>query len=113
MMLVGILYWLSSVTSMHWRIRVSTSYPALLEAKKAIRVIYLVEFPVSAVEHHLEGNVGAVLNTWDSRCAGGNADASRCARSLEITDDELVSAGRGMEVVEGRRGSGGRNQHSD
>jgi len=97
---------------MHWRTRVSTSCSVLLEAKKRV-VIYLVEFSVSAVEHHLEGNVGAVLNTRDSRCGGGNADASRRARSLEIADDELISTGRGVEIVERRRRSRSGDQHSD
>lgn len=60
---------------------------------------YLVEFPISTVEHHLEGDVGPILNARDSRCGGHDADASSGARSLEIIDDELVSAGRGVEVV--------------
>jgi len=73
---------------------------------------YLVEFSVSAVEHHLEGDLGPILNARDSRCGGHDLDAPGRARSLEITDDELVSTGRGVEVVEGRRGRRGGEQYS-
>ena len=74
--------------------------------------MYLVKSPISAIKHHLEGNVGAVLNTRDSRRGGHNADAAGSARSLEIADDELVATGRSVKIIEGRRGSRGREHHS-
>lgn len=88
--------------------------PHSLEARKPrSRDVYLVEPSIAAVKHHLEGNVGAVLNTRDSRRGGQNADASGSARSLEIADDELISTGRGVKIVEGSRGSRGREHHPD
>jgi len=73
----------------------------------------LVEFPIPAVKHHLEGNVGSILDTRDSRLASQDADAPRGARSFEIIDDELVGTGRGVEVAKGLGGRYGREQHSD
>ena len=85
--------------------------PQPLRERGCVR--YLVEFPISAVEHHLKGNVGPGLNARDSRLCGLDADTSTLTRSLEIVDDELIRAGRGMEIVKGRGGSRGGDQHSD
>ena len=38
------------------------------------RVAYLVEHPIPAVEGHLEGDVGAILNARNSRRGGLNTD---------------------------------------
>jgi len=94
------------------RVRASDiSWDAILIVEQDVHA--LVEFPVATIENHLEGNVGPVLNTRDSCLGGLNADASRRARPLEITDDELVRTGGGVEVVKGRRGGGGGQHHSD
>jgi hypothetical protein len=77
-------------------------------------VAYLVEYPVSAVIDHLEGNVGAILDALDARCGGHHVDTeSGSAISFVITDDELVCARRGVEIAEGGRGSRGRDQHAN
>ena len=93
---------------MHYHTQVSASYPMLLKANA-----YLVEFPISAVKHHLEGDVGPILDAWDPRCGRIDADAPRRAGSLEIADDKLVCARRGVEVVKGLGGSRGGKQHPD
>lgn len=76
----GIWYHSPSVTSIHYRVQVSAPYP------QPFRTAYLVEFPITAVKHYLEGNVGSRLET---RCAGPDADIPKRACSLEITDDEV------------------------
>jgi hypothetical protein len=76
--------------------------------QQCVWINYLVEFPIPAIEHHLEGNIGPVLNTWDSRSGRIDTDASRRARSSEIIDDELVPAGGSVEVVKGLGGGRGR-----
>ena len=97
---------------MHYRANVGT--PSALSSKReAVRTAYLVEYTISTVVCHLEGNIGSVLDTRDTRCCWLDTDAPRGTVSLEVTDDELVSTGRGVEVVEGRRGGRGRDQHAN
>ena len=87
--------------------------PQITHSEERDRVAYLVIFHLSVIIHHLEGNVGPVLNARDSRLGGLDADASTRTRSLKIIDDELICAGGGVEVVKGRRGGRGGDRHSD
>lgn len=81
--------------------------------RKIARVTYLVELPVPAVEDHLQGDVGPVLDIRNPCRGGRDVNAPRQTRSLKITDDELVSTRRGVEVIEGGGVSRGGDQHSD
>lgn len=89
------------------------TFSCTTRSRQQIAGAYLVEFPISTVKDHLEGNVGPILDAWNSRPVGRNADASGRARSFEIIDDELVCAGSGVEVVKGFGGSCGGEQYTD
>ena len=87
--------------------------PRTTHTEEQDRAAYLVIFHLSVIIHHLEGNVGPVLNARYSRLGGLDADAPARTRSLKIIDDELICAGGGAEVVEGRGRSRGGDRHSD
>lgn len=83
------------------------------ESERQFVATYLVEFSISTVKHHLEGDIGPILNARYSRSVGHDADASGRTRSLEVIDDQLICTRRGVEVVEGFGGSRGREQHTN
>ena len=78
------------------------------------RVAYLVEHPIPAVEGHLEGDVGAILNARNSRRGGLNTDTEPSrAVTLEITNDKLIGTGGGVKIGKVRRIRRGGDQHAD
>lgn len=83
------------------------------QSERQFSAAYLVEFPVPAVKHHLEGDVRSILNAWDPRPVRDDTNASGRARPLEIIDDQLVCTGRGVEVVEGFGGGRGGEQYTN
>lgn len=81
--------------------------------RTVVRVAYLEEWPIATVEDHLEGDVGPILNSWDTGCGGHNTDASSRAVALEIANDELVCPRSCAKVVQRRGGRSGREHHAD
>jgi hypothetical protein len=64
----------------------------------------LIQRPVAAIKNNLDGDIGSILDTADTRLIQVYVEACKTfSRSLEKVDYELIFAGSIVKVIEGCR----------